>query len=507
MKKKRALTIVMIFVLIAQIAAEALTLAALLRLNMLPGKYIAAIVALLVIHTIGTGLIMFARGKKKRRIGKVRRIVACLLVLLTVIASSPVIKFATDAYRTVSVVTNKVSTSNRNVYVFVLVEDPAKSIAEAKDYTFGLVENYDVKHTEKAVEKISQMAGKNITTVNYQRAMDMVKDLYEKKVGALIMNGASVALLLEEPDYETFTEKVRILTTMPYSTLEDAPKPTEPKPTEPPEPVDVTNTPFVVYISGSDTRSSMLTVSRSDVNILAVVNPETKQVLLINTPRDYYVANPEGDGAMDKLTHCGLYGPECSMEALEGLYDLKIDYYGQINFTGFEKLVDAVGGVTIYSDQSFKARDTYITVGENHLNGAEALDYSRERYHVAGGDNGRGKNQMKIIKGVIEKMTSGTTVISNYSAILQSLEGMFSTSMEMSDISMLVKMQLSDMAKWNIQSFAVTGVGGSERTYSAPGDFAYVMHEDENSTAYAAELAARVIAGEKLTEADMKLPK
>ena len=84
---------------------------------------------------------------------------------------------------------------------------------------------------------------------------------------------------------------------------------------------------------------------------------------------------------------------------------------------------------------------------------------------------------------------------------------MFTTSLGMSDISMLVKMQLEDMASWNIQSYAVTGVGGSERTYSMPGDYAYVMHEDEASTAHAADLAARVIAGETLTEADMKLPK
>ena len=505
--KKRVLTIIMAFVLIAQVAAEVLALSAILRLNMLPNKYLALLVALMAVHTLGTALIMFARGKKKRRVGIARRIIACVIVLLTVLACTPIAKFATEAHRTISVVTNKVSTSNRNVYAFVLVEDSAKTVVDAKNYTFGLVENYDVKHTEKAVETLSKMAGKEIATANYLSATDLAKDLYEKKIGAVIMNGASVALLLEEPEYETFTEKVRILTTMPYSTLEEETKPTEPVATEPPVPKDVTNTPFVVYFSGSDTRSTMLTVSRSDVNILAVVNPQTKQILLINTPRDYYVPNPEGDGAMDKLTHCGLYGPECSMATLEALYGLNIDYYGQINFVGFEKLVDAVGGITVYSDQSFRAGDTYISVGENHLNGSQALEFSRERYRVSGGDNGRGKNQMKVIKGVIEKMTSGTTVISNYPAILQSLEGMFSTSMEMSDISMLVKMQLNDMATWNIQSYAVTGVGGNEKTYSMPGSYCYVMHEDEVSTAYAAELAGRVIAGEKLTEADMKLPK
>ena len=194
------------------------------------------------------------------------------------------------------------------------------------------------------------------------------------------------------------------------------------------------------------------------------------------------------------------------MKVLGDLYGVDVDFYGQINFTGFETLVDAVGGITVYSDQSFKAGNTYISAGNNELNGSQALDFARERYRVSGGDRGRGNNQMKVVKAVIEKMTSGTTIISNYSAILASLEGMFRTSMEMEDISMIVKMQLEDMAKWNIQTFAVNGVGGSEKTYSMPGSYAYVMYEDKNITGYASELIQKVYTGEILTEEDMVMP-
>lgn len=498
MKNNKLWKIILPVVLLLQVVAQVLTAVAVMRLNMLPDKYLIVLLAGMVLLTAITASLMFLAKK---------RVLACILALLIVLGCGFVARLVTDAYRTVSTVTDRVTTTTRNVYVFVLSEDPAQKLQDAADYSFGFVENYDVKHTDRAIERIGEVVGKDITLAPYTRASEMATALYGKQVGALIMNGASVALLLEEEGFEDFTEKVRILDTMSYTLLEEQEETEPPQTTEPTVPGDVTNTPFVIYISGSDTRSSMLTVSRSDVNILAVVNPVTKQVLLINTPRDYFVPNPEGDGAMDKLTHLGLYGPECSMQTLGELYDLSIDYYGQINFTGFEKLVDAVGGVTVYSDQAFRARNTYISVGENNLNGSQALDFSRERYNVSGGDNGRGKNQMKIVKAVIEKLTNGTTIISRYSAILQSLEGMFSTSMGMSDISMLVKMQLGDMASWNIQSFAVTGVGGSERTYSIPGDYAYVMHEDEASTAYAAELAARVIAGETLTDEDMKLPK
>ena len=194
----------------------------------------------------------------------------------------------------------------------------------------------------------------------------------------------------------------------------------------------------------------------------------------------------------------------CSMEALAQLYDVEVDYYAQINFTGLETLIDAIGGVTVYSDVAFKtADDYYISQGENELNGAQALSFARERKRLAGGDNARGQNQMKVIKAVIAKATSGTTIISNYTDIMASLEGMFATSMPMSEISSLVKMQLGDMAQWDVKSFAVTGFDGSEYTYSAPGARAYVMYPNEEMVAKAANIIDRIFADEIITDADL----
>ncbi len=501
MKNKKIWVILLIAVLVLQVAAEVLTGAIVLRMGMLPGKFAIVLVLALALLAGITGMLMFVRWKKP--VGKARKIVACVLALLIVCGCALISRFAADAYRAVNNVTGSgVTTSVRNIYVMVRVDDPAKTIQDAKDYAFGVVDKYDVKHTQQAVEYIEEQTGKTIDVVKFPMATKLADALLNQEVDALIINGASVALLIEDEAYQDFTEKIRILSAMPFEQLEDD---TEPTGTEEVR-KSIIEAPFVVYISGSDTRSSMLDVSRSDVNILMAVNPVTKQVLLVNTPRDYFVPNPAGDGALDKLTHCGLYGVECSMEALEDLYGTKINYYGQINFTGFETLVDAVGGVTVYSEQSFKARDTYITVGENHLNGSQALDYARERYHVSGGDNGRGKNQMKVIKAVIQKMTSGSTIISNYTDILESLSGMFSTSLTMDEISALVKMQLNDMASWDIHSFAVTGNGGSDKPYSQFGLTSYVMYPDEDVVNYASGLIQKVLDGESLTEEDMKIP-
>ncbi len=263
--------------------------------------------------------------------------------------------------------------------------------------------------------------------------------------------------------------------------------------------------PFVFYIAGSDSYDDYLpALTRYDVNILVAVNPQTKQVLLLNTPRDYFVENPAGGGVRDKLTHCGNFGIKCSIQALQKLYGLQVDYYGRINFSGIKTLIDAVGGVTVTSSVSFVGIEkTQFVVGENHLNGAQALEFARERKHLPNGDHDRGKNQMKVINALIQKMTSGTTLIANYAQILNGLSGMFETSMGMDDISKLVKMQLADMASWNVQSYAVSGKGGYEVTYSWPGQELWVMYVDEAHVAYASGLVKRVLSGDTLTQEDL----
>lgn len=504
MKKNVIWNTFCVFVMLLQLAAEVLTVGIVLRLNVLPDKYVTLIALVLFLLAGITAVLLFMPFGKKP-ISLARRIVAFVLAVLVICGCAFASKLGADAYRTMNAVTTPVAqTDVRNMYILVRIDDPAKTLADTAGYTYAAVENYETEYTQMILDMVQEQTGKVNTVVNYTTTKQVVDSLLAKHTDALILNGAGLSLLLDEDEYANFWEQARILKTIPKSQLEQTEPVTEPER----ELVEgnVTNTPFVVYISGSDTRSKYLSTSRSDVNILAVVNPQTKQVLLVNTPRDYYVPNPAGNGALDKLTHCGNYGIDCSVSALAQLYDQEVDYYAQINFTGFETLIDAVGGITIYSDQSFDTQHVYINKGENHLNGKEALSFARERYRVNGGDNGRGKNQMKVIKALIEKMTTGTTIISNYSDILRSMEGMFKTSVTQEEISLLVKMQLSDMAKWEVHSFAVTGTGGYDVTYSWPGENLYVMRPNETTVAHASKLIDRVIEGETLTEVDMTIP-
>ena len=504
MKKKYIPDILCAVVLLAQLLAEIWTAVAVLRLNMLPEKYTAVLIAGLVMFFLLTGMLMFLRFKKP--VGVVRRIIACVLALGVICGCAIGTKLASDAYETMHKVTQtQPPTDANNMYILVREHDPAQTLADAADYSFATLDGYEQGYKDKISAIIRETTGSPVKMLQYTTSQMLASMLLQENVDAIVITGAGMALLLEDEAYADMEQSIRILYCVPLGQLKDTEETVPPETTEPPVTGDpITREPFVIYISGSDTRSSKLNVSRSDVNILAVVNPTTKQVLLLNTPRDYYVPNPAGDGKLDKLTHCGLYGTSCSMEALGNLYDLKIDYYAQINFTGFETLVDAVGGVTVYSDLAYKAQDTYIQKGENYLDGEGALDFARERYNMPGGDRGRGKNQMKVIAALVGKMTSGTTIISNYSKILDSLEGMFKTNVSIEQIGDLVRMQLTDMASWNVQSYAVSGAGGSEHTYSAPGVYQYVMYMDEAMIAHGSRLAQMVVEGKILTAEDVK---
>lgn len=264
----------------------------------------------------------------------------------------------------------------------------------------------------------------------------------------------------------------------------------------------ITKEPFVIYLSGVDTRGELTENARSDVNILAAVNPVTKRVALVNTPRDYYV-DLAGTDSKDKLTHAGLYGVETSMETLGNLYGVNVDHYIRINFAGFINIIDALGGVDVYSDQAFTSVGspgyydpiTFVE-GWNHLDGKAALAFARERHAFASGDIQRGINQMKVIDAMLNKIKS-PALLMGFSKIMDAASDCFVTSFSKDQISALVRMQLSDFAEWDIESYTVTGTSSSStKCYSAKGQKLYVMKPDDSSVSKAREMIASVLGGE-----------
>lgn len=515
MKKSTVWNIVSLFVWLAMLCAEALIGLCIYRLNILPTKYLYIFFAILGVVALIMALLMYCpykerKHKKKRR--HIRQIIAYFLAAVIIACCFFGYNAASKVLSFLSSVTDK-SDTVAIVDVYVLKENPAKSIADTKDYTFGVTEFYDWENTKRAIVNVEETLKTEIKTKSYDSVFEMVDAMLKGEIDALFLNSSYVDILEENEKYTDYTLLTRVIyefevtEDMLSSSLDDEYFENKEQP-EPAVIIDESGkiVPFVLYLSGSDTRSKVLYNSRSDVNILAVVNPDTKQILLINTPRDFYLPNPKYNGAMDKLTHCGIYGMSCSMAVLSELYDENIGYYAQINFTGFQTLIDTVGGVTVYSNKAFPilGGEYNIVVGNNHLNGLQALGFARERYSLLGGDYDRGKNQMKIITALIQKM-SASTVLTKYSSILNSLSGMFVTNVSQNELSTLVKMQINDMASWEVFSYAVTGKGKRDTTASMPGVRLSVIVPNEDSVAHATQLIDKVMSGEKISADDITL--
>lgn len=493
-------------ILIIQLMLAVVTIGIIIWLNLLPVAYVL-LIGLILLWLVTVVYYLFYSGvrkkmppKKRKKRLYIKRSAGCTVSAIVMVFCIVVSSMLVQAGNTLNRISDQAIMTD-TVSVYVLKENPAQDMLDAKDYVFAVTENFDYDKTKTTIEEINTQVGKTIQTQSFETILDMVDALYEGSVGAMILNVAYVDLIESQEDYEDFSLKTKTLFDHETEVLVENQVETQNK--------DITKDSFIVYISGSDTRNSSLTGNtRSDVNILAVVNPTTKQVLLINTPRDYYIDITASPGAKDKLTHCGVYGIDCSMDSLALLYDEPVDYYAKISFSGFETLIDAIGGITIESEKSFYTyKDNYyIREGTNTLNGAYALSYVRERKAFADGDNARGRHQMEMIEAIIAKVCSGTTILSNYSAILDSMEGMFTTNMSQADISALVKMQLSDGASWNVKSFAVSGQGSKQHVYSMPGVRTYVTLPDETTVSYARLLINKTVDGVILTDEDMIQP-
>ena len=472
-------TVFGLIISVVHIVVTCLLLSELLYLNVLPAKFFVPICLVLLVLCAVSFLMAFA-GKKMRATGK---LISMFMVIVSVIGIYYVAK-VNDTLDALSGDNTKIDVVN----VYVMKADEAENINDAKDYTFGIMGVLDRTNTDKTIESIEKEVGQQIKTEEYEGYLQLVDALYQGEVEAIILNEAYVAQITDSEEYASFETVTKILHNESHQTELDVD-----------DTKNLNDNVFAVYLSGIDVTGKISTTSRSDVNIIAVVNPNTRQILLLNTPRDYYVPLAM-NGIEDKLTHAGIYGVDESMATLEQLYDTELDYYFRINFTGFEKMIDALGGIEIYSDYSYTTHHGgyKITKGLNTMNGNKALCFARERYSLPNGDNDRGKNHMLIIKAVIDKATS-TAILNDFNSLMESLTDSFQTSMSSKQISALVRMQLDEGGSWNIVSYAVSGEGAKMPVYSMS-SLPYVTIPDYTTVDVAKELIRMVHDGETISD-------
>ena len=415
-------------------------------------------------------------------------------------------------YGTVEEITQNADVVETEIAIMVLAESEAKEITDLRQFHIGYLTEEKTISVSNVMGEINEHVGGEVTYREYKDVYDVVDALYDETVSAIILDTAFVSMIEELDGYADFSVVTKIIHSFQVIDYIKLIKKDAGNTGELAEEVKTDTAAndnvvkrdkskqFVAYISGIDTTGNVNRKSRSDVNILAIVNTETKQIQLINTPRDYYVELPNSNGVKDKLTHAGIYGIENSIGALEMLYDVEVDYYVRMNFSGFQKIIDAVGGVDVYSECAFtvsygppSAPVKHVFVqGMNHLDGKNALVFARTRSQFASGDVQRGKNQMALITGMINKIAS-SEILYSYTDVLDAIGDSFQTNMSSEEIYALVKMQLEDMASWDIESYTVTGTGDSCTTFSSPSRKAYVMIPNEETVETARELIREIL--------------
>ena len=351
-----------------------------------------------------------------------------------------------------------------NMIVTVKKDDAAKNILDARNYRFGYQTSMDQENNELMLEDVTAVTGRELKLVEFETVAEEAQALLEGRIDAAIYNEAFTGII--EDSVENYSEQVRILYQYGIETeLEQ-------------EDTNVEEA-FNVYISGIDVAGPIGTNSRSDVNIIMTVNPNTRKILLTTTPRDYYVPIPGVSGeARDKLTHAGIYGVDVSMATLESIYDIDISYYARVNFTSLITIVDALGGVDVNSEYAFDAGGCSFVQGTNHLDGKQALAFARERHSFESGDNQRGKNQEAVLTAILQKAMS-PVILTSANQILANVSDCVQTNMTQEEMAKFINMQLSDPAGWSIESTAATGSGDNQPCFSSGSQLLYVMWPDE----------------------------
>lgn len=436
----------------------------LIELNMVPMKYLTVFFMVLIL-IYGILYLMTLLPKVKTPF----RLFACFVLLFLSVLFNFGIQYVDKTTEFVDKINEKLF-QNEEYYLITLQDSTLTDLPSAHGQTIGFYRG-NSKNIENAVAKLKEKI--LFTEEDFDDVVLMFEALNTKEVDALLINTSVKSLLEEDLSYLNLKIKELGVVLVPIETADIV------------KVVDVTNTPFNIYIAGGDSYGTIDKVMNTDVNMIVSVDAKRRKLLLTSIPRDYYVNLVGLNNAYDKLTHSGYYGIETSVKTVENLLDIEINYYAKINFSTVEGIINAIGGIDVYSDYNFCANgrpDICYYYGKQHLNGFRALLFARERVAFTNGDVQRVKNQQKVISAIIDKITSSTKLITNYSEILDSVSNNFSTNLDSESISRLVKMQLNDMQSWTIESQNLIGTDlFTTNTYTFPGVNLYVMQQDATS--------------------------
>ena len=482
---------------IVMIAATMYLLFNIIKLNVLPTKLLFLITIVFVLLDLIFILLLCFATK-----GVVSKIICIIFALAISLGSCLGGYYMSKTGGLLSNMTNVAKHSKNTVSVVVKESSDMKKKTDLAGRSVGTLANINTVGSKKILKELTH-SGISMEQKEFGSMTEMLESFYNGEVDSIVISESSRSQITDMEAYANFDNNTRVV----YQTSYKVENTDKAKAVS-----NITNTPFNVLISGSDTRGGFDENGRSDVIMVATVNPKTGTILLTSVPRDFYVttacdaADGCQQGALDKITHTGIHGTNTTKRTVEQLLGIEINYTFKVGFDTVTDIVDAVGGIDVNVEPGYACNDFLnlsgfsVHEGVNHLNGEQALAYARERYAYSEGDRQRTKNQQQVLMGIVDKITS-PAIVTNYASIMDSMSDTFSTTMSSQEISDLIKYQLNSNPKWKMEQYMVNGTGDTLMCAEL-GDAAYVMVPDQSTVTTAKNKINAVLAGKSADDVE-----
>lgn len=479
------------------VAATMYLLFNVIKLNVLPTKLLFLMTIVFVLLDLIFILLLCFATK-----GVVSKIICIIFTVAISLGSCLGGFYLSKTGGLLSNITNVAKHSKNTVSVIVKQSSDMKNKNDLAGHSVGTLANINTQGSKKILKELNK-SGIQMEKREYGSLTEMLESFYNGEVDSIVINESSRSQITDIDAYKDFDKNTRVVYQTSYK-VENTDKANAVS--------NITTTPFNVLISGSDTRGGYDENGRSDVIMVATVNPKTGTILLTSVPRDFYVetacdaADGCQQGALDKITHTGIHGTNTTKRTVEKLLGIEINYTFKVGFDTVTDIVDAVGGIDVNVEPGYEcsnfmhAPGLSVHAGVNHLNGEQALGYARERYAYSEGDRQRTKNQQQVLMGIVDKITS-PAIVTNYASIMDSMSNTFSTTMSNDEISSLIKYQLNSNPKWKMEQYMVNGTGDTLMCAEL-GDAAYVMVPDQSTVTTAKNKINAVLAGKSADDVE-----
>lgn len=439
MKSKQAKKVNNYILIIITIIITMISIFNIKKMNILPTKYFIPIILLEIILDI---LIIFLLKSKKN---------ICLILAIIILLIANTGNIIVNNY---TVKTNKFIEKTFKEYLtistdYVLITSNENSL-NTKDELPKKQNIYYFKYSRNI-----ELAKKKLGSYNYistDSISHVLSDINNNKVVYLLISKADIDYLIES-SIEYKREDYKIIESFKVDFKQKINNEVKDN--------------YTIYLNGTDFSGVM-----RDINLIVTINTKTKKILITSVLRGYYIDVPAYN-MKDTLMCLGAYDSNVSKEAIEKLFDIKIDYIVNVNTNSLVDIVNTLGGVEFCSDYSFTTThvltdNTYndktgkklnVIKGCKEYNGVEILTIARERLNLKNNERGRIENCEKILINIAKKTASQNTLL-NFDEVLNSYSKLYTTDMNKNVITNLLKTLIDNYGEYEISVQNPDGTDG-----------------------------------------------